>query len=478
MKKVLLVDDEIYSLRGMEVFIPWDEIGCTVCGSTTDSKEAIEIAIKEKPDIIITDINMPCIDGLELLNILRDKLPKSQGIVITGYDDFKYAVKAIKLNVIDFILKPLDEEELICAVKKAINKLEIFNNVVKADRKLLDIVRGETNLNDIYHYFKKDYVSMMFIDITKRDNNDIQKLIDTIYRELKIDNKYYILKPHNYRVVLVTEGKFERPENLFDSIGKKELSIAITKEYKLDNIINCYKEGKTLMEETFYLGYGNIISKNKKDFKVSEKEIRTKLDKVYIALGSKSNSIIKTSVEDLFKFLKNNRVNKEICTSITLDILFKLRGSVEDFKNKDDNIGVKEIGLTIDYLRNIVLLESEKYIEIKKELYWIREDRSIDKSIEIIEKNYMNNLKLKDVAKELYLNESYLSRRFKSIVGVGFNEYLTKVRMEKAIEFLKEGKTIKQVSREVGYIDYRSFSLNFKKYIGFRPREYIKENIS
>lgn len=87
----------------------------------------------------------------------------------------------------------------------------------------------------------------------------------------------------------------------------------------------------------------------------------------------------------------------------------------------------------------------------------------------------MENLKLKDVAKELYLNESYFSRRFKSTVGVGFNEYLTKVRMEKAIEFLKKGKKIKEVSREVGYIDYRNFSINFKKYTGFNPREYKRK---
>ena len=476
MKKVLLVDDEIYSLRGMESFIPWEEIGCIVCGSTTESKEAIDIAMREKPDIIITDINMPCIDGLELLDILKDKLPKSQGIVITGYDDFKYAVKAIKLNVIDFILKPLDEEELICAIKKSINNLEIFNNVVKADRKLLDIVRGETDLNDIYHYFKNDFVSMIFIDIDKRDDDEIQNLIDTIYSNLKINNKYYILKPHNYRIVLVIEGKINTIEYLLDIIPKEKVSIAITKQYKLSNIINCYIEGKNLMEETFCLGYGNIITGSKVNIEVSEKEIRDKLDKVYIALGSKSNLIIMTSIEELFKFLKNNKIDKEICISITFDILLKLRGSIDNFKNKEKNIEIKEIGLTIDYLKNIVLIEVEKYIEFKKEADWIREDGSIDKSIDIIKNNYMNNLKLKDVAKQLYLNESYLSRRFKSTVGVGFNEYLTKIRMEKAIEFLKEGKTIKEVSKEVGYIDYRSFSLNFKKYTGFSPREYIKES--
>lgn len=475
MKKVLLVDDEIYSLKGMEVFIPWDEIGCVICGSTTDSNEAIEIAIKEKPDIVITDINMPCIDGLELLNILKGKLPRLQGIVITGYDDFKYAVKAIKLNVIDFILKPLDEEELICAVNKAINKLEIFNNVVKPDRKLLDIVRGETNLADIYNYFTSDCVVMAFIDINKRDDKKIQNLIDNIYKELKINNKYYILKPHNYRIVLVIDGEVKDVEHLFKDICKKELSIAVTKAHKLNNIIKCYAEGKKLIEETFYLGYGNIVSKNQERINMSEKDIRNNLDKVYIALNGESNLLIRNSIEDLFKFLKDNRINKEICTSITLDILFKLRGSIDILKNKENNIEIKEIGLTIDYLKSIVILESERYIEIKKESCWIREDRSIDRCIEIIENNYMENLKLKDVAKELYLNESYFSRRFKSTVGVGFNEYLTKVRMEKAIEFLKKGKKIKEVSREVGYIDYRNFSINFKKYTGFNPREYKRK---
>ena len=85
----------------------------------------------------------------------------------------------------------------------------------------------------------------------------------------------------------------------------------------------------------------NIITGSKVNIEVSEKEIRDKLDKVYIALGSKSNLIIMTSIEELFKFLKNNKIDKEICISITFDILLKLRGSIDNFKNKEKNIEIK-----------------------------------------------------------------------------------------------------------------------------------------
>lgn len=475
MKKVLLVDDEIYSLKGMEVFIPWEEFGLIVCASTTDSSEAIELAIKEKPDIIITDINMPCIDGLELLKILKEKLPKAQGIVITGYDDFKYAVKAIKLNVIDFIMKPLDEEELKGALKKAIEKIDIYNNVVNSDRKLLDIVRGETDIEEINHYFKEDNISMMFLDINKRDDLKIQELIEKI-SNFNIE-KAFIIKPHNYRATIIKSGDIKKDIDL-KTVLDKDIAVGFTGIFKTKDIVNCYNFGKSLMEEKFYLGYGKVIYKIIDKNKNNEKELLKNIDKFYILLNSSNKSILISNIKEIFIFLKENRISFEICKTITYDILLKIKKKIKSINSKvyvDESIKLNsEYGLTLDILEDTILNELEIYFEVKNEFEWIKEDRSIDRTIELINNNYMRNLKLKDVAKELYINESYLSRRFKDTIGIGFNEYLTKIRMEKAINYLSEGKSIKDISKEVGYSDYRNFSLNFKKHTGVSPSEYKK----
>ncbi|MNI81940.1 HTH-type transcriptional activator Btr [compost metagenome] len=100
----------------------------------------------------------------------------------------------------------------------------------------------------------------------------------------------------------------------------------------------------------------------------------------------------------------------------------------------------------------------------------------MEKALIYIQKNYNKNISLGIVAKEVYLNESYLSRSFKKYKGMSFTEYITKLRMKKAIELMKTGKSINEIANEVGYTDYRNFSLNFKKYTGYIPREYLKKS--
>lgn len=490
MKKVLLVDDEIYSLRGMEMLIPWKKLNCSICGVASDSVEAINIAKKEQPNIIVTDINMPGINGLDMIEKIREDVPKAQGIVITGYDDFKYAIRAIKLNVIDFILKPINEEELINAVKKAISNLEVHNNVVKTERKLLDIMRGETDLNDIKNYFSKEDISILLLDINRKDEALIEKVINEVKNLLensKITNsyKYYIVKPHNNRIGIVREGNFKYDLDIVEEIQNailknigEETAMAITNTYNIYDIHSCYEEAKNLLLEKFYVGYGSIILNSKERNKYGDKKVIKIINNIDMFINSQNYKIILDNVDELFNELKEFRVDRKKCEGITLDILLRLKNKTNYLNlnsNSIDEINIKDEGITINNLKSIVKEYIKKCLDLKREHIGIIEDRSILKAIDIIEENYMNNILLKDVAKELFLNECYFSRIFKKTIGIGFNEYLTRLRIEKAIKLLKKEKSIKNVSEKVGYTDYRNFSLNFKKYTGYTPREYIKD---
>ena len=142
--KVFIVDDEYFAREGMKKTIDWDSLGCKVCGEASNGIEAIEYSKRLKPDIIITDINMPGISGLDMAFKVREFLPDSKFIIITGYDEFQYAKEAIKLKAVDFILKPIDEDELIEAIKrstKELNKLSL-NRALEQEKLLLDAMRG------------------------------------------------------------------------------------------------------------------------------------------------------------------------------------------------------------------------------------------------------------------------------------------------------------------------------------------------
>jgi two-component system, response regulator YesN len=145
--KVLVVDDEYFAREGMKRTVPWEKYGCTICGEAQDGREGIEEAKKHKPDLIITDISMPEVNGIDMAKEIREFLPNCKFIIITGYDEFKYAKAAIKLSAVDFILKPIDDDEFLEAVSKAVKdlrKLNMNNNIRISKKdiiKLSDIIK-------------------------------------------------------------------------------------------------------------------------------------------------------------------------------------------------------------------------------------------------------------------------------------------------------------------------------------------------
>jgi two-component system response regulator YesN len=122
--KVVIIDDNPFVREAIAKTMNWDELGCVVVGTAADGLEGKQIVMNEKPDIIITDIKMPGLNGLELTEIIKSKLPYAKIIAITGYQDFEYAQKAIKLGMFDFILKPIKNEELSQVVKSAADTIK------------------------------------------------------------------------------------------------------------------------------------------------------------------------------------------------------------------------------------------------------------------------------------------------------------------------------------------------------------------
>jgi two-component system response regulator YesN len=352
--KVLIVDDEYLAREGMKKTIPWSEYDCKVCGEAQDGLEGIELARELKPDLIVTDISMPEMNGIEMAKEIRKFLPDCKLIIITGYDEFQYAKAAIRLNAVDFILKPVDEQEFLAAVKKA----------AEASKK--------SNLN---------------ISISK---NDV----------IRISN---ILKE------------------------EKELMLSI----------RAFNKAK--MEEL--------------------------LKNIYFKM--------------LFKEEKNHDVIKQVSVDIVLkalSVLSEYNISVEDAELENLDIYEKAAAVsTLSEAYNWVYKVVMNILNAVKEASLEASESGIDKAIEFIKKHYCEDISLGDVAKEVYLSESYLSRKLKKVKGISFVEYITKLRMEKAVGLLKEPNVkITEVASSLGYPDYRYFSQTFKKHTGYSPSEFVK----
>ena len=123
MIRVFIVDDEYYIREGMKQIVPWEQLGCEISGDAESAEEAMEILNTQPADILIVDIHMYSMNGLELCDVIKKRYPNTEIIIVTGYDEFKYTQEAIRKNVVDYILKPVDEQELIRALERAKDRI-------------------------------------------------------------------------------------------------------------------------------------------------------------------------------------------------------------------------------------------------------------------------------------------------------------------------------------------------------------------
>jgi two-component system, response regulator YesN len=176
MFKVLLVDDEPFVTKALKVLIDWEELGYSICGEASHGEEAVEIIKELKPDVVITDIRMPRMDGLELIRYCSEVLKaNSEFIVLSGYNDFKYAQQAIKYRVKEYLLKPIDEDELVDRLK------ELSKEFLKKKESLEESYK-KAKLNMTYNFYRNSGCLLLQEDITKLSfNYSFEKILSIRY---------------------------------------------------------------------------------------------------------------------------------------------------------------------------------------------------------------------------------------------------------------------------------------------------------
>lgn len=352
--KVLVVDDEYLAREGMKRTIPWEIYGCTLCGEAQDGKEGIELSKRHKPDLVITDISMPEVSGIDMAKEIRKFLPQCKFIIITGYDEFQYARAAVKLNAVDFILKPIDHNEFLEAINRAVEDIKKLKGSIVIDKE--DMVK-------LSHIIKEEKELLLTIRVFDKIN--MEKQLRKIY---------------------------------FDILKKDEASHEVIKQTSIDVILKALN----LLNE-YNISFENVVDK---DFDVYKR--------AYIA----------ANIEEAYTWVYKILIN---------------------------------------------------ILEAIKEAALEASETSIEKAIAYIKEHFCEDISLSDVAKNVYLSESYLSRKIKKVKGISFVEYITKLRVEKAIEYLKDPNVrITELASSLGYPDYRYFSQIFKKHTGYSPSEFIK----
>ncbi|ERI92491.1 response regulator receiver domain protein [Clostridiales bacterium oral taxon 876 str. F0540] len=511
MCKILIVDDEYLLRQGIKHLVDWEKEGFSIVGEASNGKEALGLIETLKPHIILSDIVMPVMDGLELVKYVKENYPQIQIVILSGYSDFNYVKGTFKLGVNDYILKPkLNPDEIVTLLKNiALNipNLTISTNEAKPNviNELNKLVSGfSTNLTrtEISEAFPCDTFLLLGTDVRKicsKTAENISRLKQSLIRRLKpLLNTftYYELDTTKDYFVLIVNFNSKDYAELIECLNNLTLSLihqcpdiyfSVSNTFNsLDNLKDTYNSFKCLLGYKFFLKNKSLIMqqelsdrspKKKFDFKYYSEmlyslNIASALDylRQYI-----ENSIIEFSIDEfelktLFQNAFYNIIN--ILEELNFDI-GELSGSkIEYFQKIDDSRYADEL---LNILENINS-DLTKALNGKESPI---DDEIIGKITQYITSHYNEQLSLKDIADKFHFNYYYLSSYFSSHIAEGFSEYLNKIRVEKALELLRnEAIPVSEVSYLVGYSDHSYFCKVFKKFTKVTPSKFRKNILS
>lgn len=532
MYKVFLVEDEIVIREGIKSKIHWEEEGFVIVGDESDGELAYPMIIREQPDILITDIKMPFMDGLELSKLLKKDMPHLKIIIISGYSDFGYAQQAIDIGVSEYLLKPITSDKLITAVKNAAvaikkernekqileqyhllvyqkqlgKRTDFFNALVSGKMSLPQIIEQEKELGIdmvarvfcvlLFQFKVQDDMYEYSNDIVQCERKMAQALNtfpNVIVFERGMDGWAFILMADNEVQINELNSKLcdllvsicEDRAHYFGGIGRAV--------HRVRDLQQSYLDANRAFSLRFFENKDQFLSYN--DVRNIKAQIGNKINVSELNLEKLDRSLLEEflkrgTINDVDEFLDSyfngfgsNAMSSTIFRQyIIMDgysAIIKFLKTLNYPKDKIDD-SFKSLNSVIDHLSSFE--DCYKfYKSILKEAIDLRNQNSqkryaglIEHAKEYINLNfYMSDLTLDQVASTVNLSPNYFSSLFNQETGMTFIEYLTDIRMEKAKDYLRcSGKKISEIGFLVGYLDSHYFSYIFKKTQNCTPSEY------
>ncbi len=357
---VIIVDDEPWTREVIKQVVNWEALGLRLAGEASDGVAGFQLFQEINPDILITDMRMPGMDGVALMRTLIRQKANLKIIIISGYNDYGYLREAVKYKAMDYLLKPIDPDELNSLLLKCIQEL------------------NEKNIQD-----RKSYEPDSILEVDWYENYLTQK---------------------TFLNGCLMELNMQAAKDILAQIGEMVLR----------------KEGPDIPAGMIMKIYYDLIW----------------MIEQFVVKEGYSMALFMSNMPGKLVFHNN--------------ILFS---DVMDY---------------LSTLIETVILSLEEHVRNRNRI-------NLDKIQGYVDSHYMENIHLEAVAAHFFVSKEYLSKMFKSYIGVNFSEYITSKRMEKAKEMIAgHGMQIKNVAELLGYVDIAHFYKTFKKYFGMTPGEIRK----
>lgn len=528
MYTIALIDDEDIVREGIRDLIPWNSLGLELIGECEDGEEGLLLIREKTPDIILLDINMPKITGLELAEIVTKEYPDTKIILITGYDEFNYARTALRMGVEDYILKPVTRSEMVTLLTKTVEKLNQEKEEKEQDKKVstklkqftplaqqkcieqllgeeIDEKLLEKRLTSAEIPSGYPYYGIILIDgdnMLGREKDENKELtnfaIRNISNEIIEESQSGILfETDGMSAVLYFTNEEKAPlagyqtalKNLKSTINEN-LGIGVTVAAgtlvrDIKDIKDSYNMARQALASRFFLGADRIIIKEEESTKnVAEFNKWLVWEERLLECIAKDLEI-EDVLQDICIEMQDNNVGinnaKEIWGHLMVTMLKKfveLDDSV--MQCLDGPISINEEIHKRKTLQEIKTLMIELY---NKCSIYIQSESTPNKIhlkniLNFVEHNYhITDLNIQLVCDNVYLSYSHFSSIFKKETGKTFIQYLTEYRLEKAKHMLQyTGLKTYEIAERIGYADARYFSSLFKKQFNMTPSQYRNES--
>lgn len=529
MYKLILVDDESEVRSGIIKKIDWESIGFEVIGEAENGVEALEIIENNNPDLAIIDIEMPYMNGVELSKIIHKEYPALKVIILSGYDEFEYAQKAIRYNVIEYVLKPISASDLIELLSRTRDKLDDERN----ERN--NLIRLKSDYMESLSIIKARFLNALILE--RHSIIDIEEKMQRYGMNLPAGELIVaVVKPDDYnqlneKVVNTSEERELYAYSVFNTCKEicKESTYTVFQTHegntvividnkKLNSQLNVLEEIRAVVEKshinTVTIGLGEVV----KDISLIKNSYQGAIMALNYQLLEGSNKILwindlepkrleRIVFDEIAESNLNNAIRSEdsaVLSNFLNEIFSNLQGlniSFENFKSYVNEmiIGLIKVARSYDIElkwlnehKNIYKIVSEinNLSELEEIVYQLANELNtsilssrkssikliIEQAVEYINEYYNHeDISLDYVSQLLHISSAYLSRLFKKEKNITFINYLTEVRMNHAKKLIEDTNLKNfEVSEKVGYSEANYFSYSYKKFFGVSPSKYRK----
>ena len=530
MLKVFIVEDECLVREGIRDNISWKENGFEFVGEAEDGEMALPLIRKTKPDLLITDIKMPFMDGLELSRIVSQEMPETKIIILSGYDDFEFAREAIRLHVDQYLLKPITRvalEDALTQIKAKIEKEqeqknydlqylhELQNYEQYEMRKFFEeITAGTLKVGDIYQKAQQlginidagCYNLVLFVEQPQAmsgEYSDVTARFQDKLFETFIDEEQYLLfrcnlmtyavlvkgevsniEEYTQRCVADISGQCENLDGLSWYVAEGTMVERLSALPKCYNDANSRLSLRHIYPATHIFGVGSEASSNVNDDissldNLDVEKIDSMITRNFLQTGldSEIDQFVDNYLKNLGSATESLLFRQYILLSARFNAAIVAKGLGE---NQDEFLKtLPDINAAIesDEAREYLTAVFRRVIEVRDAESKNRYNSILKTAMNYIDEHFADeDISLNTVAKTVNVSANYFSAVFSQETGETFIEYLTKKRMEKAKQLLRQTSMRSgEIAFKVGYRDPRYFSFIFRKTVGCTPRDYRGE---